>query len=59
MSELVSLVGCCLVLAGFAAESVAENRWLMASRPARLDAFAVLALGLPAVGLTLFGALAA
>jgi len=59
MSALVSFIGCGLVLAGFAAERVAEHRWLAAGRPASLDACAVLALALPAVGLTLMAAIAA
>lgn len=59
MSALMSFIGCCLVLTGFAAERVAEHRWLAAGRPAPLDTFAVLALALPAVGLTLMAALAA
>ena len=59
MSALMSFIGCGLVLAGFAAERVAEHRWLVAGRPASLDAFAVLALALPAVGLTLMAAIAA
>lgn len=58
MSALVTTVGCCLVLAGLAAEKFAEHRWLAAGGPARLDTFAVLALALPAVGLTLMAALA-
>ena len=53
MSALASIVGCCLVLAGFAAEKFAEHQWLAAGGPARLDACAVLSLALPAAGLTL------
>jgi hypothetical protein len=59
MPALVTFVGCGLVLAGFAAEKFAEHRWLTASRPAPLDALALLALALPAAGLTLMAALAA
>ncbi len=59
MSALVTFVGCSLVLAGFAAEKFAEHRWLAASHPAPLDTFAVLALTLPAAGLTLMAALTA
>jgi hypothetical protein len=59
MSALVTSIGCGFVLAGFAAEKFAEHRWLAASRPAPLDALAVLALALPAVGLTLMATLAA
>lgn len=58
MSALVTFIGCGLVLAGFAAEKFAEHRWLAASRPAPLDTLAVLALALPAVGLTLMATLA-
>jgi hypothetical protein len=59
MSALVTFIGCGLVLSGFAAEKVAEHRWLAASRPAPLDTFAVLALALPAAGLTLMATLSA
>ncbi|MEL6062978.1 MULTISPECIES: hypothetical protein [unclassified Methylobacterium] len=59
MSALATFIGCCLVLTGFAAENVAEHRWRAASGPAPLDTFAVLAVALPAVGLTLMAALAA
>ncbi|WP_267360502.1 hypothetical protein [Methylobacterium sp. GC_Met_3] len=59
MSALVSLLGCGLVLTGFAAERFAEQRWLAAGRPGSVDACAVLALALPAVGLTLMAAIAA
>lgn len=58
MTALVSVLGCCLVLAGFAAENCAEHRWLAAGRPAPLDTLAVLALALPAAGLALMAALA-
>ncbi|WP_457107607.1 hypothetical protein [Methylobacterium sp. P5_C11] len=58
MSALVTFVGCSLVLSGFAAEQFAEHRWLAASRPAPLDALAVLALALPAAGLMLMATLA-
>jgi hypothetical protein len=53
MSALMTFAGCSFVLAGFAAERFAEQRWLSAGRPAPLDALAVLALALPAAGLTL------
>ena len=59
MSALVTFLGCGLVLAGFAAERFAECRWFAASGPAPLDACAVLALALPAVGLTLMATSAA
>ncbi|MBE7201368.1 MAG: hypothetical protein INR70_26690 [Parafilimonas terrae] len=59
MSALLTFIGCILVLGGFAAEKFAEHRWLAAGRPAPLDTFAVLALALPAVGLTLMATLAA
>lgn len=58
MSPLMTFIGCLLVLGGFAAEKCAERRWLAAGRPAPLDALAVLALSLPAAGLTLMAALA-
>jgi hypothetical protein len=57
MPALISFIGCSLVLAGFAAEKLAERRWLVAGRPAPVDAFAVLALALPAAGLMLMATL--
>ncbi len=59
MSALMSVTACGLVLTGFAAEEFAERRWLAAGGPAPVDTLAVLAMVLPAVGLTLMAVVAA
>ncbi|XYD11860.1 hypothetical protein R1A27_32335 (plasmid) [Methylobacterium sp. NMS12] len=52
----VTAIGCGLILAGLAAEHRVAHRWLAAERPARFDAFTILAFVLPAFGLALIAA---
>ncbi len=53
------LVGCGLIIAGLLADNLAAHRWLVSSRPARLDVATVLAFALPAAGLAVMAALPA
>jgi hypothetical protein len=56
MVSLQAFLGCALVLAGIAIESVASRHWWAGIRADRIDARAALALALPALGLVVMAA---
>ncbi|MCJ2136129.1 hypothetical protein MKK69_19090 [Methylobacterium sp. J-026] len=56
MVSIQALVGCTLVLAGIVIESAASRHWWAGVGADQLDVRALLALGLPALGLALMAA---